>query len=139
MAPTSKVLGIDLGTTNSCMAIIQAGELKVIPNRENEKTTPSVVSLRPGGDMMVGRLAKRQAATNGANTIFSVKRFMGMKLNDPAVEKNRSLVPYGMAAAPNGDAWVVAAGKSFSPPEISAMVLQKLKNDAESFLGWVPV
>jgi molecular chaperone DnaK len=134
VAPAAKVLGIDLGTTNSCMAVIQAGELKVIPNRENEKTTPTVVGFSPGG-MLVGRLAKRQAATNGESTIFSVKRFMGMKLKDPAVERNRSLVPYRLAAADNGDAWVEAGGRKFSPPEVSAMVLQKLKNDAEAFLG----
>jgi molecular chaperone DnaK len=135
MAAPSKVLGIDLGTTNSCMAVIQAGELKVIPNREGEKTTPSVVSLRPDGDSIVGKLAKRQAAMNGDSTIFSVKRFMGMKLSDPAVERNRALVPYIMSASENGDAWVEAAGAKYSPPQISAMVLQKLKNDAESFLG----
>jgi molecular chaperone DnaK len=117
------------------MAIIQAGEIKVIPNREGEKTTPSVVSLRPSGESMVGKLAKRQAAMSGDSTIFSVKRFMGMKLKDPAVERNRPLVPYQLTASPNGDAWVEAVGRKFSPPEISAMVLQKLKNDAESFLG----
>src|SRR5882762_3648694 len=122
---SGKVLGIDLGTTNSCMAIIQAGELKVIPNREGEKTTPSVVAYSKNGDVSSGRQAKRQAAANGENTIYSVKRFMGMKLKDPAVEKNQKMVAYHLAAAPNGDAWVKAGDRLLSPPEVSAQVLTK--------------
>ena len=135
MAASNKILGIDLGTTNSCMAIIQAGELKVIPSREGEKTTPSVVAYAKNGDAIAGKPARRQAAANADNTVYSVKRFMGMKLKDPAVEKNAKMVAYHLDAAPNGDAWVKLSGRLLSPPEVSAQILTKLKNDAEAFLG----
>jgi len=136
MPPTpSKVLGIDLGTTNSCMAVIRDGEIQVIKSREGERTTPSVVGFLKGGDRVAGRAARRQASTNPSETVFSVKRFMGMKATDPSVVADSALVPFKVEAAANGDAWIHAAGKAWSPPEISAMVLAKLKADAEAELG----
>ena len=130
-----KVLGIDLGTTNSCMAIMEGGEPVVIPNAEGARTTPSVVAITKTGERLVGQVAKRQAITNPENTIFSIKRFMGRKFNDPEVQRDIKLVPYKVTAAPNGDCQVVLGGRTYSPPEISAMILQKLKADAEAYLG----
>jgi molecular chaperone DnaK len=131
-----KILGIDLGTTNSAMAVIEGGEPTIIPNAEGNRTTPSMVAVNPKtGERMVGQVAKRQAVTNPENTIFSVKRFMGRKFTDPEVEHTLKLVPYEVREAPNGDIRVVMGGKEYSPPEISAMILQKLKNDAEAYLG----
>jgi molecular chaperone DnaK len=135
MAATAKILGIDLGTTNSCMAVIQDGEISVLKNREGDRTTPSVVAFLRGGERLVGRTARRQAATNPKETVFSVKRLIGRKLEDAGVQQDMALLPYGVKAAENGDAWVEAAGKAWSPAEISAMVLHKLKVDAESALG----
>ena len=132
---TNKVLGIDLGTTNSCMAIMEGGEPKVIPNADGSRTTPSVVGFSKTGERFVGRIAKNQAITNPANTVFSVKRFMGRKLQDEVVAADRKLVPYMLNQASNGDVRVQIDGKEFSPPEISAIILQKLKNDAEAYLG----
>ncbi len=132
---TNKVLGIDLGTTNSCMAIMEGGEPKVIENAEGARTTPSIVGFSKSGERLVGRIAKNQAITNPDKTIFSIKRFMGRKLNDPEVEMDRKLVPYALQAASNGDVRVKIDDKHFSPPEISAMILQKLKTDAEAYLG----
>ena len=129
----SKVLGIDLGTTNSCMAIMEGGEPVVIPNAEGGRTTPSIVAISKTGERLVGQAAKRQAVTNPKNTIFSVKRFMGRKFDEISDEKKR--VPYEVVKAPNGDAHVQIADKVYSPPEISAMILQKLKQDAEAYLG----
>jgi molecular chaperone DnaK len=117
------------------MAIIQAGEVRVIPNREGDKTTPSVVAFAPNGEVSVGKVARRQAATNASNTVYSVKRFMGMKLSDKAVERNSALVAYGLGSADNGDVRIQVADKLLSPPVISAHILIKLKNDAEAFLG----
>ncbi len=128
-----KILGIDLGTTNSCMAVMEHGEAKVIPNAEGARTTPSIVAFTKNGDRLVGQTAKRQAVTNPKNTIFSIKRFMGRKFNE--TEQEREHVPYEVAAAPNGDVCVKIGDKSYSPPEISAMILQKLKADAEAYLG----
>ena len=130
-----KVLGIDLGTTNSCMAVMEGGEPVVIPNAEGARTTPSVVAITKTGERLVGQVAKRQAITNQENTIFSIKRFMGRKFNDPEVQRDIKLVPYKVTAAPNGDCQVVLGGRTYSPPEISAMILQKLKADAEAYLG----
>ena len=130
-----KILGIDLGTTNSCMAVIRDGEIAVLPNREGEPTTPSVVAFLKGGERLVGRSARRQAATNHRDTIFSAKRFMGMKATDPSVVTDASLVPFQVVASDNGDAWIEAGGKPWSPAEISAMILQKMKHDAEQLLG----
>ncbi|MQG22697.1 MAG: molecular chaperone DnaK [SAR202 cluster bacterium] len=131
-----KILGIDLGTTNSCMAIIEGGEPRVIENSEGTRTTPSVVGINPRSDeRYVGTTAKRQAVTNPDNTIFSAKRFMGMKSEDDSVKRNISLVPYKVVKHDNGDAHLEMGGKSYAPPEISAMILQKMKQDAESKLG----
>ncbi|HPO89542.1 MAG TPA: molecular chaperone DnaK [Victivallales bacterium] len=128
-----KILGIDLGTTNSCMAVMDHGEIKVIPNREGMRTTPSVVAFTKSGERLVGQTAKRQAVTNPKNTIFSIKRFMGRKYSE--VKRELELVPYEVVEAKNGDAHVKIGDKIYSPPEISAMILQKLKSDAEAYLG----
>ncbi len=131
----TKVIGIDLGTTNSCMAVMEGGEPVVIPNAEGTRTTPSVVAITKTGERLVGQVAKRQAVTNPENTVFSIKRFMGRKLNDPEVQRDLKLVPYHVSAASNGDVQVKLGDKSYSPPEVSAMILQKLKADAEAYLG----
>jgi molecular chaperone DnaK len=132
----AKILGIDLGTTNSAMAVMEGGEPTIIPNAEGNRTTPSIVAVNPkSGERMVGQVAKRQAVTNPKNTIFSVKRFMGRKYKDPEVQRALKHVPYEVKEAPNGDIRVVMGGKEYSPPEISAMILQKLKDDAEAYLG----
>ncbi len=131
-----RILGIDLGTTNSVMAVMEGGEPVVIPNAEGDRLTPSVVAINPKtGERLVGKLAKRQAITNPENTIFSIKRLMGRKFNDPEVQKARRVLPYKIIEKPNGDAWVVMGDREYSPPEISAMILQKLKQDAEAYLG----
>ena len=131
-----KILGIDLGTTNSCMAIIEGGEPRVIENSEGGRTTPSVVAINPRSEeRYVGMTAKRQAVTNPQNTVFSVKRFMGRKFKDTTVENDTKLVPFSVESHSNGDAHVSMSGKAYSPPEISAMVLQKIKLDAEEKLG----
>jgi molecular chaperone DnaK len=130
-----KVIGIDLGTTNSCMAVMEGGEPVVIPNAEGARTTPSIVAVTKTGERLVGQVAKRQAVTNPENTVFSIKRFMGRKLDDPEVQRDLKLVPYSVSAATNGDASVKLGERSYSPPEISAMILQKLKADAEAYLG----
>ncbi len=132
---TNKVLGIDLGTTNSCMAIMEGGEPKVIANSEGARTTPSVVGFSKTGERLVGRVAKNQAITNPTNTVYSIKRFMGRKLHDAEVEMDRKMVPYILKEASNGDVRVKIDDKEYSPPEISAMILQKLKTDAEAYLG----
>ena len=129
----SKVLGIDLGTTNSCMAIMEGGEPTVVPNSEGGRTTPSVVAFTKDGERLVGQAAKRQAVTNPSNTVFSIKRFMGRRFEEVAHEIE--LVPYKVVKAKNGDAHVEISGKTYSPPEISAMILQKLRTDAEEYLG----
>jgi len=131
----AKVIGIDLGTTNSCVAVMEGGEPVVIPNAEGARTTPSVVAITKTGERLVGQVAKRQSVTNPDNTVFSIKRFMGRKLSDPEVQRDVKLVPYTVAAAKNGDAQVKMGDRSYSPPEISAMILQKLKADAEAYLG----
>jgi len=131
----AKVIGIDLGTTNSAMAVMEGGEPVVIPNAEGTRTTPSVVAITKSGERLVGQVAKRQAITNPDNTVFSIKRFMGRKANDPEVQRDLKLVPYSVKAAANGDAQVEMGGKLYSAPEVSAMILQKLKADAEAYLG----
>src|SRR5207344_3247682 len=128
-----KIIGIDLGTTNSCMAVLEGGEPTVIENAEGGRTTPSVVAFAPSGERLVGTVAKRQAVTNPTNTVFSIKRFMGRK--EAEVREEESIVPYKVVSGPNGDARVEAGGKQYSPPEISAMILQKLRQDAEAYLG----
>jgi molecular chaperone DnaK len=129
----AKTIGIDLGTTNSCMAVMEGSEPKVIENAEGARTTPSVVAFTGGGERLVGAVAKRQAVTNPENTVFSIKRFMGRK--EAEVKEEETIVPYRVVSGANGDARVFAGGKEYSPPEISAMILQKLKQDAEAYLG----
>ena len=129
----SKIIGIDLGTTNSCVAIMEGSQAKVIANAEGARTTPSVVAFTKTGERLVGAAAKRQAVTNPTNTIFSAKRFIGRKFTE--VMDEIKMVPYKVAAAQNGDAAIEAEGKLFSPPEISAQVLIKMKETAEAYLG----
>ncbi len=129
----SKIIGIDLGTTNSCVAVMEGGDPVVIPNAEGNRTTPSVVAFSKTGERLVGQVAKRQAITNPANTVFSIKRFMGRKSSE--VTEEMTMVPFAVVQASNGDARVRAGGKEYSPPEISAMILTKLKEAAEAYLG----
>jgi molecular chaperone DnaK len=129
----AKTIGIDLGTTNSCMAVLEGGEPRVIENAEGARTTPSVVAFTSSGERLVGTVAKRQAVTNPENTVFSIKRFMGRKEGE--VKEEEKIVPFTVVSGPNGDARVSAGGKEYSPPEISAMILQKLRADAEAYLG----
>lgn len=131
----AKVIGIDLGTTFSCMSVVTGGEPEVIPNAEGSRTTPSVVAITDKGERLVGQLARRQAVTNPTNTIYSIKRLMGRKYDSPEVKEAMKRLPYKIVKAPNGDAHVEIQGKVYSPPEISAMILQKLRADAEAFLG----
>jgi len=130
---SSKIIGIDLGTTNSVVAVMEGGEPVVITNPEGGRLTPSVVAFTKAGERLVGQVAKRQAVTNPENTIFSIKRFMGRKFDE--VNEEMKMVPYQVVRASNGDARVNATGKEYSPPEISAMILQKLKQAAEEYLG----
>src|SRR5437588_6542538 len=129
----AKVIGIDLGTTNSCVAIMEGGEPKVIPNSEGGRTTPSVVAFTESGERLVGQLARRQAAVNPENTVFSIKRFMGRKFEE--VDRERKMVPYRTLAGKDGRVEVEIQGQRHTPEQISAMILQKLKTDAESYLG----
>jgi len=131
----AKVIGIDLGTTNSCMAVMEGGHATVIPNAEGSRTTPSVVAFTKKGEELVGQLAKRQAITNPKHTIFSIKRFMGRRLESQLVQKDKKLVPYEIVAASNGDAKIKIDQREYSPPEISAKILQKMRRDAEAYLG----
>ena len=131
----AKAIGIDLGTTNSCAAVMEAGEPTVIPSAEGGRTTPSMVAINKGGERLTGQVAKRQAVTNPDNTIFSIKRLIGRKFKDKSVEYDKKLLPYKITEASNGDAKVVMGDKDYSPAEISAMILQKIKTDAEAYLG----
>ena len=131
----ANIIGIDLGTTNSCVAVMEAGKAKVIENSEGDRTTPSVVAFSEDGEVLVGQSAKRQAVTNPHNTIFAVKRLVGRKFEDQLVQRDIDLMPYPIIKAKNGDAWVEAGGKQVAPPEISARVLHKMKQTAEDYLG----
>jgi molecular chaperone DnaK len=131
----AKVIGIDLGTTNSCVAVMEGGKPKVIENSEGARTTPSVVAFTKEGERLVGQPAKRQAVTNPDNTVFAVKRLIGRRFDDPITKKDTELVPYKIVKGPNGDAWVHAGGKDYSPSQISAFILQKMKETAEAYLG----
>ncbi|WP_438721614.1 molecular chaperone DnaK [Bartonella rochalimae] len=131
----AKVIGIDLGTTNSCVSVMDGTNSKVIENSEGARTTPSVVAFTDSGERLVGQPAKRQAVTNPEGTVFAVKRLIGRRFDDPMVEKDKALVPYKIVKGDNGDAWVEEAGKKYSPSQISAMILQKMKETAESYLG----
>src|SRR6187549_4243404 len=129
----SKVIGIDLGTTNSVVAVMEGGEPAVIANQEGGRTTPSVVGFAKGGERLAGQVAKHQAVTNAENTVYSIKRFMGRRYDE--VNEEMKMVPYKVVRGENGDARVDISGKKYSPPEISAMILTKLKEAAESYLG----
>ena len=131
----AKVIGIDLGTTNSCVAVMDGGKPKVIENAEGARTTPSIVAFTKDGERLIGQPAKRQAVTNGDNTIFAVKRLIGRRFDDPVTKKDTELVPYTIVKGKNGDAWVQAGGDDYSPSQISAFILQKMKETAESYLG----
>ena len=130
-----KIIGIDLGTTNSCVAIMENGKPKVIENAEGARTTPSIIAYMEDGEILVGAAAKRQAVTNPKNTLYGVKRLIGRRFEEPMVQKDIKMVPYKITEADNGDAWIDVHGKKMAPPEVSARVLMKLKKDAEAFLG----
>jgi molecular chaperone DnaK (HSP70) len=131
----AKVIGIDLGTTNSCVAIMESGDPTVLANSEGSRTTPSVVAFTDSGERLVGQIARRQAITNPENTIFAVKRLIGRRSDDPLVQKAAKVLPYKVVRNENGDAWVEIRGKQYSPAEISAFILQKMKQTAEDYLG----
>ncbi len=131
----AKVIGIDLGTTNSCVAVMEGGKPKVIENSEGARTTPSVVAFTKDGERLIGQPAKRQSVTNPDNTIFAVKRLIGRRFDDPITKKDTELVPYKIVKGPNGDAWVQAGGQDYSPSQVSAFTLQKMKETAEAYLG----
>ncbi|NCW21441.1 MAG: molecular chaperone DnaK, partial [Gammaproteobacteria bacterium] len=130
-----KVIGIDLGTTNSCVAIMEGGKPRVIENSEGDRTTPSIVAFTKDDEVLVGQSAKRQAVTNPQNTLYAVKRLIGRRFDEKIVQKDIDMVPYKIVKADNGDAWIDAQGKKMAPPEISARVLMKMKKTAEDFLG----
>src|SRR6201984_2214665 len=131
----SKVIGIDLGTTNSCVAVMEGKSAKVIENSEGMRTTPSMVAFTDSGERLVGQAAKRQAVTNPENTLFAIKRLIGRRYDDPMAQKDRGLVPYKIISGDNGDAWVECRGTKYSPSQISAFILQKMKETAENYLG----
>src|SRR5271166_5727625 len=131
----AKVIGIDLGTTNSCVAIMEGGDVRVIENSEGARTTPSMVAFADSGERLVGQSAKRQAVTNPTNTLFAVKRLIGRRYDDPVVAKDKQMVPYTIVRGDNGDAWVEARGQKYSPSQISAFILRKMKETAEAYLG----
>src|ERR1700742_4918194 len=131
----AKVIGIDLGTTNSCVAIMEGGKPRVIENSEGDRTTPSIIAFTKDGEVLVGQPAKRQAVTNPHNTLFAIKRLIGRKFDDEVVQRDIKMVPYKIVRADNGDAWVEVQGKKMAPQEISARVLMKMKKTAEDYLG----
>ena len=131
----SKVIGIDLGTTNSCVAVMEGGNAKVIENAEGARTTPSIVAFTDNGETLVGQAAKRQAVTNPENTLFAIKRLIGRPYSDEKVSKDKDMVPYKIVKSDGGDAWVSAAGKDYAPSQVSAYILQKMKETAEAHLG----
>jgi molecular chaperone DnaK len=131
----AKAIGIDLGTTNSCVAVMEGNKPRVIENTEGARTTPSMVAFTDRGDVLVGQTAKRQSITNPENTIFAIKRLIGRRYDDPMTQKDKGMVPYKIVAGPNGDAWVEVKGKTYSPSQISAFILTKMKETAEAFLG----
>ena len=129
------VIGIDLGTTNSCIALIEGKDVKVIENVEGKRTTPSIIAYTDDAEILVGEPAKRQAVTNPTNTLYAIKRLIGRRFDDDVVQKDIDMVPYKIAKADNGDAWVEVKGEQYAPPQISAEVLKKMKKTAESYLG----
>ena len=130
-----KIIGIDLGTTNSCVAVLEGKDARVIENAEGDRTTPSIVAYTDDGEVLVGQSAKRQAVTNPENTLFAVKRLIGRRFGDTVVQKDIGMVPYKIVNADNGDAWVEARGEKMAPPQVSAEVLKKMKKTAEDYLG----
>ncbi|MDH5192024.1 MAG: Hsp70 family protein, partial [Gammaproteobacteria bacterium] len=130
-----RIIGIDLGTTNSCVSVMEGGKPRVIENSEGDRTTPSIVAYTNDNEVLVGQSAKRQAVTNPENTLFAVKRLIGRKFQDAEVQKDIKMVPYKIVKADNGDAWVEVKGKKMAAPEVSARVLQKMKKTAEDYLG----
>ena len=131
----AKAIGIDLGTTNSCVAVMEGNKATVIENSEGGRTTPSYVAFTDTGEILVGQPAKRQSITNPENTIFAIKRLIGRRYDDPTTQKDKELVPYKIVSGDNGDAWVEVRGKKYSPSQISAFILQKMKETAEANLG----
>ena len=131
----AKAIGIDLGTTNSCVAVMEGNQAKVIENAEGARTTPSMVAFTDTGEVLVGQPAKRQSITNPENTIFAIKRLIGRRYDDPMTQKDKGMVPYNIVPGPNGDAWVEVRGKKYSPSQISAFILTKMKETAEAYLG----
>lgn len=131
----AKVIGIDLGTTNSCISVMDGKDAKVIENAEGARTTPSIVAFAEDGEKLVGQAAKRQAVTNPEHTLFAIKRLIGRRFDDKTTQKDKAMVPYNIVKADNGDAWVEARGENYSPSQISAFILQKMKETAESYLG----
>ena len=130
-----KIIGIDLGTTNSCIALLEGNEAKIIENSEGDRTTPSIVGYADEGEILVGQSAKRQAVTNPTNTLFAVKRLIGRQFDDEVVQRDIKMVPYTIGRADNGDAWVEVKGDKMAPPQVSAQVLAKMKKTAEDYLG----
>ncbi|MBV1874026.1 MAG: Hsp70 family protein, partial [Gammaproteobacteria bacterium] len=130
-----KIIGIDLGTTNSCVSILESDGARVIENSEGDRTTPSIVAYAEDGEVLIGQSAKRQAVTNPVNTLFAIKRLIGRKFKDDVVQKDIKMVPYTIAAADNGDAWVNVKNERLAPPQISAQILKKMKKTAEDYLG----
>jgi len=130
-----KIIGIDLGTTNSCVSVLESGKPRVIENAEGGRTTPSIVAYANDNEVLVGQSAKRQAVTNPTNTLFAVKRLIGRRFEDDVVQKDIKMVPYKIVKADNGDAWVEAKGETMAPPQVSAEVLRKMKKTAEEYLG----
>ncbi|MGA1008811.1 MAG: Hsp70 family protein, partial [Sedimenticolaceae bacterium] len=130
-----KIIGIDLGTTNSCVSVMDGKTARVIENSEGDRTTPSIIAYTQDGEVLVGQSAKRQAVTNPTNTLFAIKRLIGRRFTDDVVKRDQDIVPYKIVGADNGDAWVQVNDKKMAPPEISAKVLQKMKKTAEDYLG----
>ena len=130
-----KIIGIDLGTTNSCVAVLDGGDPRVIENSEGDRTTPSIIAYTEDGEILVGQNAKRQAVTNPTNTVFAVKRLIGRTFKDYVVQKDIKMVPYSISGAANGDAWIEVKDEKLAPPQISAEILKKMKKTAEEFLG----
>src|ERR1700745_3789860 len=131
----AKAIGIDLGTTNSCVAVMEGNKARVFENAEGGRTTPSMVAFTDDGQVLVGQPAKRQSITNPENTVYAIKRLIGRRYDDPITEKDKTMVPYRIVRGDNGDAWVEIKGKKYSPSQISAFILSKMKETAESFLG----
>jgi len=130
-----KIIGIDLGTTNSCVAVLDGDKVRVIENAEGDRTTPSIIAYTDEGETLVGQPAKRQAVTNPINTLFAIKRLIGRRFEDKEVQRDISIMPFGIVKADNGDAWVTARDKNVAPPQVSAEVLKKMKKTAEDYLG----